>query len=88
MSKLSRSEVLEKLANGFTIRYFFLEGGVLLEDQAGNRLEDAELDISIFLKLRQDGLIEVKRRNVSGWPQYANNARADIYAMAEDACPN
>ncbi len=76
--------VMKLLEAGGSLRYFYLEGGVAVHnaDDTPNRKE--KCDTVTFLGLREQGVIEQTQRDVSGYPYYANNARASVYRLKKD----
>ena len=78
-----KSAVLAFLKAGGSLRYFAVAGGVAGHEANGTPSKQQTCSISTFLKLREEKLIDLSDRNVTGYPYYANNHRADVYKITD-----
>lgn len=60
-----------------------MQGGVAVHGPDGAPKNDQSCAISTFLDLREQGLIEQTRREVSGYPYYATNHKSSEYKITE-----
>ncbi len=78
--------VLQALRNGGRCAYAPNIGGVMLFNREGKR-EDNGIDISMFLKLREQSLIDVldnvKDVMLQGHMIFPSNTRVDTYRITE-----
>lgn len=88
--ELSEEEqaVLEYLGQGGSLRYFYLHGGVAVHGEDGAPDRDQSCGIQAFLDLREKGLIDQTRRDVIGYPHYADSHKSSEYKItgAGHAC--
>lgn len=76
----NEEEIRSLLSEGAELWYFYLDGGVAIH-QRGEPLKGKYCPTSLFLSLRENGAIERKRRNNTGYPFYANNVKSDVYTL-------
>ncbi len=87
--KLSNEEMAEAinllgiLHEGGSIRYFAVAGGQAVHGKDGKPMPSEKCSITVFLDLRENGMIEMTERNVMGYPYYADNHRSDVYRMTD-----
>lgn len=70
------------LQEGGELWYFYLDGGVGIHNKNGEPMKNrASCPIEIFLELREQKVIEMTRRNSTGYPYYANHHKSDVYSI-------
>lgn len=75
-------KILRMLAEGGSLWYFYLDGGVAVHDGKGEPTKE-RCDIQTFLDLREKGLIDAGEKKEHGYPFYANNLKSQIYRISE-----
>ena len=78
-----KSAVLAFLKAGGSLRYFAVAGGIAAHEANGTLGKQQTCSIGTFLELREKGFIDLSDRNVTGYPYYANNHRADVYKVTD-----
>jgi hypothetical protein len=74
-------EVLDVLQRRGELWYFYLDGGVMIHLD-GKPLRGCSCPMKVFEDFRLRGVIIPVRKNETGYPFYANNAKSQVY-MAE-----
>jgi len=80
--KISKTQILGLLKRGCFLAYFFIDGGVGIENRNGEPIRGKFCPIDTFLELRDKGSIEFVRRRDTGYPHYANNTKYSIYKIS------
>ena len=80
MKQASAKDVLELLAKGGSLRYFYLSGTVLLHNEEDDPRNEyvAILD---FQDLERNGFIHKTGEKSTGYPHYADGRKSSIYGI-------
>ena len=76
-------EVLGVLNEGGSVRYFAVAGWQAVHNKDGEPFPTQKCSVTVFLHLREKGLIDMSERNVMGYPYYADNHRSDVYRITK-----
>jgi hypothetical protein len=77
----TREQVITLLKQDYSLAYFYLEGGVVVQDKEDEPLKEGVCPDEVFLALRKEGLITLTDRKQHGFPYYADRAKYDVYRI-------
>lgn len=84
-AEIATEKLMGLLKAGGSLRYFYIAGGVMVHDPAGDPARGVPCSTAEFLELREAGVIEMTRREVGGYPHYANSHKSSEYRLAKVA---
>lgn len=80
-TRFTREQVIDLLTQDYSLAYFYLEGGVVVQDKEDKPLREGVCPDEIFLALRKEGVINLTERKEHGFPYYADRAKYDVYRI-------